>query len=224
MWIPIIVSILIAYLLGSIPVAHLVIRWRAGLDIRQVGDGNAGARNVWYVVGPRWGALVAALDAAKGLAAVPLADPLGAGSAGAFLAGPAAILGHAYPLLAHFNGGKGLATTFGILLAGMPLSTLAGAAVLMAAQLVLRNFDRVVPFGAAVIFLPRLFGYPWSMTWYALALFVVLWMRKLHDLPHERRVWAASGWKGVDHSDRYADSPANQETPPAPQANNESQS
>ena len=46
-----------AYLFGSIPFSHLITRWRTGLAIRSVGEGNVGSRNVWHVVGPRWGAL-----------------------------------------------------------------------------------------------------------------------------------------------------------------------
>lgn len=202
-------AICFGYLLGSIPVAHIITRWRTGLNIRQVGDGNAGARNVWHVVGPGWGTLVAVLDAIKGATAVVLARLMGASPAGVVLVGPAAILGHAYPLFLHFEGGKGLATTVGILLAWTPISTLISLAVLVVGQLVLRNFDRtVVLVAATAIFSPLAFGQPWSFCLYALFLFCLLWVRKLHDLPHERRVWAQSGWEGVEQSDWYDETTA----------------
>ena len=63
---------LCGYLLGSIPTAYLAVRWatRGAVDIRQAGDGNAGANNVNRVCGRRWAILVGAVDIAKGVAAV----------------------------------------------------------------------------------------------------------------------------------------------------------
>lgn len=205
-------AILAGYLLGTIPSAYLITRWRTGLDIRTVGDGNSGARNVWHVVGPSWGLLVGAMDAGKGAAAVCLAGPLGAAHLGAIFAGPAAILGHDYPCFRRLRGGKGLATAIGVLLVWLPVSTLIGLLLLGGSYLFLHNFDRSVVVGAAsMIFLPAALGEPWSMTAYALLLFCMLWARKLHDLGHERRVWSQSGWSDVESADWYGDSPAHRE-------------
>lgn len=204
-------AIVLGYLLGSCPFAHWVTRWRTGLKIRHVGDGNVGARNVWHMVGPLWGSLVGLLDGVKGLAAVLIARLIGSSMAGELLAGPAAILGHWFPLFLHFQGGKGLSATLGVMLAWNPWSTLSGVAVLGIAQLFLRNLDRsIVLTAAAVIFLPPAFGYPWAIVPYNLLLFCALAVRKVIDLPHERRVWAASGWKDMPRSDWYA-SPAGSE-------------
>ncbi|MDP2952327.1 MAG: hypothetical protein Q8O76_03310, partial [Chloroflexota bacterium] len=77
-----------------------------------------------------------------------------------------------------------------------PLSTLAGVGVWVLAQLALRDFNRSVNLGvAAIIFLPVLFGGGLSLTLYALALFLALGAKKILDLPHERRIWAASPWR-----------------------------
>jgi len=201
-----VLAVLVGYLIGSIPFSHLVTRWRTGRDVRQVGVGNAGARNVWHVAGHGWGVLVFVLDGLKGAAAVLLARALGASVTGALLAGPAAILGHDFPLFTGFRGGKGLSTTVGVLLVWTPWPALIGLALFGALQLVLRNADRSIPFGAAAsILLTPLFGYPWTMCLYALALFSMLWLRKLQDRSHQQRVWDASGWRDVERSDWYGD-------------------
>src|SRR5258708_40003259 len=71
MLIPILV--LFAYLLGSLPFSQLITSWRTGLNLREVGEGSVGSRNVWHVVGPEWGLAAFALDACKGLGALEVA-------------------------------------------------------------------------------------------------------------------------------------------------------
>lgn len=126
----------IGYLLGSCPNGLLVSRAR-GVDIRRHGSGNIGATNVLRVMGKRWGYLVFALDAIKGFGAVWLAFALtfvinpGApyrevvGIAG----GIACILGHTFPVWLRFRGGKGVATSAGVLLGLMPLAVVSVLAV-----------------------------------------------------------------------------------------------
>jgi len=113
----------IGYLLGSCPNGFLVSRAR-GVDIRKHGSGNIGATNVLRVLGKKWGYLVFALDALKGFAAVRIAFAIAlaitpvttqremVGIAG----GLACILGHTYPVWLGFRGGKGVATSAGVLL------------------------------------------------------------------------------------------------------------
>ncbi len=111
----------VSYLLGSIPTGYLAGRWR-GIDIRQVGSGNIGATNVFRALGKRAGALVLAFDAFKGFAGCRLVPLLcGASSQNLVLAGGlAAILGHNYTCWLKFKGGKGIATTAGVLLGWIP--------------------------------------------------------------------------------------------------------
>ena len=202
-------AVIASYLLGSIPFSQLIARWRAGVETRSVGIGNAGARNVWHVVGPAWGLLAFVLDAAKGAAAVLLARAIGASARGGMLAGPAAILGHAYSVYCRFGGGIGLSTTVGILLVWTPLPALASLGIWAVAQSVLRNLDRSLYLGAAAaIVLPAAFGYRWAMGAYALGLFCLLWALKLRARARQREVWRASGCtlagiceEGVTHSD-----------------------
>jgi len=73
----------------------------------------------------------------------------------------------------------------------------------------MHNFDQSIHVGsAAAILLPVLFGYPWTMLVFALALLCMLWARKLKGRCHQQRVWSSSGWKDMEHSDWYGDSPA----------------
>ncbi len=113
----------VGYLLGSISFAVLLVRVRTGKDIRKEGSGNAGATNVLRSYGKGLALLVAALDVAKGAAAVLLvrlvtADPRYA-AAGAL----AVILGHVFPLYYGFRGGKGVATTVGAFFVLAPAAT-----------------------------------------------------------------------------------------------------
>ncbi|MBN1642624.1 MAG: glycerol-3-phosphate acyltransferase [Anaerolineae bacterium] len=199
------IAVVVGYLFGSIPFAHLVARWRGIPDLRRVGNGNIGARNVWHVVGPWWGVLVFALDAAKGAVPVLLSRALDASPTAIMLAGLAAVLGHDYPLYTRFRaGGKGLSATVGVLVAWMPLPGLVGVVVWGAAHALLRNLDRSTYAAAiAAIALPLAFGHPWWAALYALALFLLILVRKLQDRARQRRVWVSSGWGGVSRDDWY---------------------
>jgi len=121
-----IVTALVAYLLGSIPTGFLVAKAR-GVDIRTVGSGNIGATNAFRVLGKRFGIFVLLMDALKGLVAVLV----GAVVVGRIFpetplenlkitAGIAAILGHNFTCWLHFKGGKGIATSAGVLIALVP--------------------------------------------------------------------------------------------------------
>jgi acyl phosphate:glycerol-3-phosphate acyltransferase len=118
------VAIIIGYLLGSISFSILVTKRVKKIDIREYGSGNAGATNTLRVLGKGPAIVVLLLDAAKGAFAVLLAKALGVGDWGVVLAGVAAILGHNWPVFFGFKGGKGVATTIGMLLALTPVPTL----------------------------------------------------------------------------------------------------
>ncbi len=109
-----------AYAIGSIPFGLLLGRAARGLDVREAGSGSMGSTNVLRVVGPAAAAATFALDVGKGTAAVVGARALGAGPAGQVGAGLGAMVGHSWPALAGFRGGKSVATAFGALLAISP--------------------------------------------------------------------------------------------------------
>ncbi|MFQ5746451.1 MAG: glycerol-3-phosphate 1-O-acyltransferase PlsY [Gemmatimonadota bacterium] len=117
--------LLAAYALGSIPTSYLVGRSR-GVDLREHGSGNLGGTNVYRVLGPGAAAPVLLIDVAKGWAPVAL-FPAWDGSGQPTLAlayGLAAIAGHVWSLFLRFQGGKGVATGAGVLVALAPLTTL----------------------------------------------------------------------------------------------------
>jgi len=110
-------SVVIAYLLGSIPFGYIIVRLKTGSDIRASGSGNIGATNVLRTTGRAAGVLTLMLDFAKGFAAVWLASWLTGGEAAwAALAAVAVLLGHGYPVFLGFKGGKAVASTLGAFL------------------------------------------------------------------------------------------------------------
>jgi glycerol-3-phosphate acyltransferase PlsY len=115
-------SVVVAYLLGSVPFALLIARKWGAPDLRQIGSGNLGATNVLRVSGLRAGLLVAVLDIGKGAASVLLAERLNGSGTTPAVAGLAAIVGHIYPMWLRFRGGKGVATACGVFAVLAPLA------------------------------------------------------------------------------------------------------
>ncbi len=128
-------AVLASYLIGSIPSGYLIARAVKGIDIRTVGSGNLGATNVGRVLGRRFFWIVLALDLLKGLLPTlglpALVERLtGASSVDLpVLVGLAAILGHTFPVYLKFRGGKGVATSLGVVLALDPVSCAAAVLV-----------------------------------------------------------------------------------------------
>ncbi|WP_233186306.1 glycerol-3-phosphate acyltransferase [Thermotoga sp. KOL6] len=108
--------LVIGYLLGSILPAYFLTRMMLGIDIRSVGSGHAGTTNVYREVG-LWPAVVTAFyDSTKGILAIQIAEAMGYPDYISFLSGYFAVIGHVFPFYLHFRGGKGAATTVGLLL------------------------------------------------------------------------------------------------------------
>ena len=140
---------MVAYLLGSIPNAIWIGKKFYGIDVREHGSGNAGATNVFRVLGKVPGSIVLLLDILKGYMAVRLVDVMswawpyikGVGAAGwdglhnkdyvmfSVLFGVLSVIGHLVPVFANFKGGKGVATLFGMIIALNP--AVAGSAMLV---------------------------------------------------------------------------------------------
>ena len=115
------ITIIISYLLGSIPMGLLFTRALGKGDLRKVGSGNIGATNVMRVGGLRMAGAVWLLDMAKAIAAVFIGKYVGGDAFGAWC-GFVAIVGHCYPIWLKFKGGKGISSLFGVILATSPLS------------------------------------------------------------------------------------------------------
>ena len=115
-----------AYLLGAIPFGLLVAKSR-GVDIRTQGSGNIGATNVFRVLGKGWGIFTFVLDALKGfIPSFLFPRLLGLDADWGVLFGIVAILGHSFPVYLKFKGGKGVATSAGMLLGVAPMAVLVG--------------------------------------------------------------------------------------------------
>jgi glycerol-3-phosphate acyltransferase PlsY len=131
-----------AYLLGSIPFAILITRWRAGIDVRDVGSGHATATNTMRAAGWMAGIAVMLLDAAKGFAAVWLAGRLAEFGWEPALAAGLVVVGHCWPVFAGFRGGMGVASGAGTLLAAWPLGFVLAIGLGAACQLLVRHSAR----------------------------------------------------------------------------------
>ena len=109
-------SLLLGYLLGSIPSGWLAGSWLKGIDLREIGSGSTGATNVLRQVGKGPALIVFLIDVGKGAAAVLIARALGLGDWIQVLAGLTALAGHIWPVWLGFKGGKAVATGLGMFL------------------------------------------------------------------------------------------------------------
>ena len=114
----IIVSVL-SYIIGNISASYLIAKYAAGIDIRKYGSGNAGATNVLRTLGKKAGVAAFLGDALKGVIAVVLGRLI-AGEDGQIFAGLFVVIGHNWPVFLNFKGGKGIATTIGVMTAINP--------------------------------------------------------------------------------------------------------
>jgi glycerol-3-phosphate acyltransferase PlsY len=121
------IPLALGYLLGSIPFGLLLTRLSGKGDLRTIGSGNIGATNVLRTGSKGLAALTLILDAAKGAAAVLIAQHYWPEAVNFAAAG--ALIGHLYPFWLKFRGGKGVATLLGILIPLLPLAALIYAAV-----------------------------------------------------------------------------------------------
>ena len=113
-------ALLLSYFIGAVPAAAWLARAR-GVDIRKVGSGNSGATNVLRSLGKGPALVVATFDILKGVLAVLLARALGLSEGWAALCGVLAVIGHNFSPFLAFRGGKGVATSFGVIAVLDPL-------------------------------------------------------------------------------------------------------
>ena len=142
--------ILLGYFLGAIPTAYIAGRLLKGKDIRQMGDGNMGARNVFRELGAKTGIVVFFVDAGKGALAILIAQAVNIPQVAILFTGAAAVVGHNWPVFIGFRGGRGESTTIGALLTlvTQPMLILAGPAVLT--LLIKKN----VTLASTILFIP----------------------------------------------------------------------
>ena len=162
---------LLAYAIGSIPSAYLFTRYMLGRDIRQLGDMNAGAANVFRNVGPKAGIAVGSIDIIKGALVIVLAKLLVDNTGMEMMAGGAAIAGHNFPVHLKFRGGIGAATAVGVLLASVPLIGLPVGALCILLLYVTKK--AIYPLSVFLIAIPAFtwpVGYSVDLAVYAVAI------------------------------------------------------
>ena len=142
--------IILGYILGSIPSAYIAGRLLKGSDIRQMGDGNVGARNAFHQLGNKTGIGIFFIDATKGALAILIAQAVGIPQLAVLTVGAVTVIGHNWPVFIGFKGGRGVSTTTGVLLVliTQPMLILAGPAL---ATLV---FKKNVTLASAILFIP----------------------------------------------------------------------
>jgi len=123
--------ILLSYLLGSIPFGYLVGRYLKGIDIREYGSGNIGVANSFRIMGTKCALLVLLGDCLKGYLSIIIAQNIIIEKSGYFLlfTGMFAIIGHNWSVFLNFKGGKGIATTYGVILAIYPIIAIISAMI-----------------------------------------------------------------------------------------------
>jgi glycerol-3-phosphate acyltransferase PlsY len=144
------IILVIGYLLGSIPTGYIAGHMMHGQDIRQLGDSNTGAANVFRELGVRTGILVGLVDVIKGALAVLLAQTASLPESMVLLTGLTAVLGHNFPIFLGFRGGRGVSTSIGVLLVVYTVPVLVVALPCLLTLLLTRN---VTP-AMAVFYIP----------------------------------------------------------------------
>jgi acyl phosphate:glycerol-3-phosphate acyltransferase len=178
--------VVLAYLIGSIPTAVILSRRLRGVDIREIGDGNMGAANMYHTLGPRLGIMVAVIDVLKGTLAVLVAQLLGLELIWQMLAGACAIIGHDFPIFVKFRGGQGTAVAVGTMLPLFPLQFMFGLALLSILFPIIRKFSLSlgISCGAMACFL--LVQQQWFLLAYAVIVFLTIPLKSALD-SHRRR-------------------------------------
>jgi len=164
-------AVITGYLLGAIPFAYIAARLVKRVDIRKVGGGNIGALNVMREIGTAAGIGVLIADIAKGALAVLIAQWLDVSLIVVFIAGFAAVVGHSWPIFLKFSGGRGGATTLGVLSALAPIAFAISFGAIVIIVLVTSNFRLAM--GVGFVLMPFIiwgFGGEPSLIVYSVAL------------------------------------------------------
>ena len=180
--------VITAYLIGSIPSAYLIARTYKNIDIRSAGSGNVGGMNTYSVVGLFPGIITVLLDMAKGAAAVYIATIITDIAYFTLVAGALSVLGHNFSIFIRFKGGKGLATTAGAFLVLSPLSIF--YAIICAIVLTIILKDTNTAFGSASLTIPIILAFQYSsVEWviFGIALAAIMTVKHLPDFQSYRK-------------------------------------
>lgn len=158
---------LAAYLIGGIPFGYLLAKYVAGVNVKEAGSGNIGATNVLRVLkekdpklAKKLGALTLFLDAIKGAVVILIAKYMGASDFTLWSIAVFAVVGHCYSPFLNFEGGKGVATGFGVLATLIPYAALVAVIVWAFSAKVLKISSISSLFGLAALIIVSYFLYP----------------------------------------------------------------
>lgn len=204
------IAIVIAYLLGAVPVAYIITRIFTGKDIRRLGGGNIGARNVFQEIGWAAGVATGIFDIGKGAAAVFIAIKLLGVPAWWFTdvpaewlssvptyfvlaAGLAVVVGHIWPVYLRFSGGRGLSPAIGVLAILMTRELLLAFALTLVILFLIRNPVLSVNIGLLTV---PLTGWYMEKSWLLVGFTVILLVvMAVHFVPTARAALKkAGGW------------------------------
>ncbi|WP_173221895.1 glycerol-3-phosphate 1-O-acyltransferase PlsY [Kroppenstedtia pulmonis] len=178
-----ILAVLISYLLGSISTSYWITKLLKGTDIRSQGSGNAGATNMLRVVGKGPAAIVFILDMLKGMAAVGIASLMDVDPAVIMLSGLAAVVGHNWPIFLGFRGGKGIATTIGVMILLTFLAAVIAGVVAILIILLTRYVSLGSLFFAAILpLLIAVLDYPTSFIYISLLVTLLAFLRHASNI------------------------------------------
>lgn len=183
-------SIILSYLLGSVPTSYIMGRVWKGIDLREHGSGNVGAANTFRVLGPIPGIIVFLGDALKGWVAVYFISLLVPGETFAsawakIFCGMAAICGHNWTIFLKFKGGRGVATSIGVFFAlawqAIGISLLLGVAVIALTRYIsLGSMVGAIALPFLVVLLP--FERPLPYLWFALLAALLVIMKHIPNI------------------------------------------
>ena len=188
-WIKLVILIAAAYLLGSVPFSYLAARSR-GIDLRKHGTQQVGGGNLWRTTSKKLGLTVGVFDFFKGMLMVMIAWRLGLEPGEQLAVGLAAVVGHNWPVFLHFYGGRGIATSLGIIII-LPLinniTPWASIAFFVTAIVVIIFTHRTpIPILAGMVMLPvfsAIFRETLSLTMGFLAMTLIVIIKRLTAQP-----------------------------------------
>ncbi|HDP36944.1 MAG TPA: glycerol-3-phosphate acyltransferase [Candidatus Atribacteria bacterium] len=137
----ILLGAILSYLFGSTPTAYLIFKKKKGRDIRKYGYKNMGALNVYHLLGPFHALITFLIDMAKGAIPIWVAQSLEMSGSGMILCSLMAIAGHNWPVFLNFHGGKGVATSLGIMMVLMKRQLLFWLVLVAIFFSVIKNFS-----------------------------------------------------------------------------------
>ena len=176
---------IIAYLIGSINFSVIFSKKMAGFDVREKGSGNAGTTNMLRTVGKKAAAITLVCDILKGVVAILIAMLVGnlvEGSNGSLLvqvAGIAVILGHTFPVFFKFKGGKGVATSLGVLIMsnwqiGLICLVFALVLIILTQMVSVGSIAAAILYPVLTLFIPENYIVPGNYLIYSIILAVII--------------------------------------------------